>query len=42
MASVIWYALGGHVSDEEVEREVRAKIEAKEKRGRFFGLIPKR
>jgi len=42
MASVVWYSLGGHLSDEEVEQEVRAKIEAKAKRGRFFGLIPRR
>lgn len=41
MASVVWYSLGGHFSDQEVEQEVRAKIEAKAKRGRFFGLIPR-
>ncbi|KAF9456602.1 Fet3 protein [Collybia nuda] len=41
MAAVVWYTLGGHISDEEVEHEVRARLEAKEKRGRFFGLIPK-
>ncbi|KAF8156788.1 ferroxidase [Crassisporium funariophilum] len=42
MIAVVWYALGGHISDEEIEREVRAEIEAKEKRRRFFGLLPSR
>ncbi|KAJ7512531.1 Fet3 protein [Mycena galericulata] len=42
MITVIWYAFGGHITDEEVEDEVRAKIAAKEKRGRLFGLIKKR
>ncbi|KAF8956295.1 Fet3 protein [Flammula alnicola] len=41
MASVVWYALGGHISDEEIEHEVRARIAAKEKRGKFFGLLKK-
>jgi iron transport multicopper oxidase len=39
MATVIWYTLGGHISDEEMEEEVQAKITAKEKRGRLFGLL---
>jgi iron transport multicopper oxidase len=39
MATVVWYSLGGHISEEEMEHEVRAHIEAKEKRGRFFGLL---
>jgi iron transport multicopper oxidase len=39
MASVIWYALGGHITEEEMEEEVRARISAKEKKGRFFGLL---
>lgn len=34
-----WYSLGGHISDEDMEHEVRQAIEAKEKRGKFFGLI---
>lgn len=43
MVAVVWYSLvGGHITDEEVEREVQAKLDAKEKRGKFFGLIPKR
>jgi iron transport multicopper oxidase len=40
MATVVWYSLGG-LSDEEMEQEVRAKMEAKAKRGRFFGLLPR-
>lgn len=39
MASVVWYALGGHISEEEIEHEVREAIAAKEKRGKFFGLL---
>ncbi|RDB30495.1 Iron transport multicopper oxidase fio1 [Hypsizygus marmoreus] len=39
MASVVWYALGGHMTDEEVEHEERKRIEAKERRKkRFFGF----
>jgi iron transport multicopper oxidase len=37
MLTVVWYALGGHITEEEQETEVRAQLEAKEKRGRFFG-----
>ena len=39
MATVTWYTLGGHVSEEEMEREVREQQEAKERRGKLFGLI---
>lgn len=39
MASVVWYALGGHITEEEIEHEVREAIAAKEKRRRFFGLL---
>ncbi|KAJ7253686.1 ferroxidase [Mycena haematopus] len=39
MLTVLWYALGGHISEEEQESEVRAALAAKEKRGRFFGLV---
>ncbi|KAF7334268.1 Fet3 protein [Mycena sanguinolenta] len=38
MLTVLWYAMGGHISEEEQESEVRAALAAKEKRGRFFGL----
>jgi iron transport multicopper oxidase len=37
MITVVWYALGGHISDDEMEHEVRERLEAKSKR-RFFGL----
>ncbi|PIL27757.1 transporter [Ganoderma sinense ZZ0214-1] len=39
MATVAWYALGGHISEEEMEDEAREHQEAKERRGRLFGLI---
>ncbi|KAI0263015.1 Fet3 protein [Gloeopeniophorella convolvens] len=42
MASVAWYSMGGALSDEEVEREVRAAHAAKIKRGRFFGLVKRK
>ena len=42
MASVAWYALGGHMTEEEMEQEAREKFAAKANRGRFFGLFPKR
>ncbi|KAJ7033166.1 Fet3 protein [Mycena alexandri] len=42
MLTVIWYALGGRITEEEEEYEVRTALAAKEKRGRFFGLLPKR
>ncbi|KAJ7731143.1 Fet3 protein [Mycena maculata] len=43
MLTVMWYSLfGGRISEEEVEHEVREALAAKEKRGRFFGLLKKR
>lgn len=42
MLTVLWYSLGGHITDDEIEQEVREKLAAKEKRGRFFGLIKKK
>lgn len=42
MASVTWYTLGGHISEEEMEHEAREQQEAKARRGRFFGLIKQR
>ncbi|KAJ7931164.1 hypothetical protein B0H13DRAFT_1480892, partial [Mycena leptocephala] len=29
MLTVVWYALGGHITEEEQETEVRAQLEAK-------------
>lgn len=42
MLSVVWYALGGALSDEEVERDVRARLAAKVKRGQLFGLLKRK
>lgn len=42
MASVTWYALGGHISEEEMEHEAREHQEAKARRGRFFGLVKRK
>lgn len=42
MLSVVWYALGGAISEEEIEHEVREKIARKEKRGKLWGLLPKK
>ncbi|KZT07992.1 multicopper oxidase [Laetiporus sulphureus 93-53] len=41
MATVVWYALGGHISEAEIEHEERLRLEAKAARGRFFGLAKK-
>jgi iron transport multicopper oxidase len=40
MASVVWYTMGAERSDAEMEEEVTRRIEAKERRGKFWGLIP--
>ncbi|KAF8816070.1 ferroxidase [Phlegmacium glaucopus] len=41
MATVIWYSLlGGSISEEEIEHQVRARIAAKEKKRRLFGILP--
>lgn len=42
MATVIWYSLGGEVSEEEMEEEVRQHIAAKEQKGKLFGLIKRK
>lgn len=43
MASVVWYALGGHLSEEEEEHEVRRQLDAKERRrGRILGIFARR
>jgi len=42
MLTIVWYAIGGALSEEEVEREVRAAQAAKLKRGRFFGLLKRK
>ena len=42
MLTVVWYSLGGHISEEEMEEEVRQNLQAKENKGRFFGLLGRR
>lgn len=39
MLTVVWYTLGGVLTDEEIEHEVRAAHAAKLERGRLFGLL---
>jgi iron transport multicopper oxidase len=40
MAFVVWYALGGGMTDEEVEREVREHLKQKdEKRRKMWGFV---
>lgn len=39
MMTVTWYTLGGHISEEDMEEEVRKDMEAKEKRGKFYGTF---
>ncbi|KAI0770810.1 Fet3 protein [Irpex lacteus] len=39
MMTVTWYSLGGHISEEEIEHEVRQAVLQKEKKGKLFGLI---
>jgi iron transport multicopper oxidase len=40
MGTVVWYTLGGEVSEEQMEDEARRKLEAKERRGKLWGLMP--
>jgi iron transport multicopper oxidase len=42
MLTVAWYAIGGVLSDEEIEREARAAHAAKLERGRLFGLLKRK
>lgn len=40
MLTVMWYSIiGGQITEEEAEHEVREAIDKKAKRGKFFGLI---
>ncbi|KAE9398315.1 ferroxidase [Gymnopus androsaceus JB14] len=40
MLTVMWYSvIGGQITEEETEHEVREAIDKKAKRGKFFGLI---
>lgn len=42
MLTVVWYTLGGILTDEEIEHEVRAAHAAKLERGRLFGLLKRK
>lgn len=42
MVTVVWYAMGGSITEEEMEEEARQRIEEKERRGKFFGLIKRK
>ena len=42
MITVSWYAIGGALSEEEIEQDVRAAHAAKLKRGRLFGLVKRK
>ncbi|ESK96308.1 multicopper oxidase [Moniliophthora roreri MCA 2997] len=39
MATVTWYSIGGGISDEEMEREERERLDAKAQKGRLFGVL---
>ncbi|KAL0578124.1 ferroxidase fet3 [Marasmius crinis-equi] len=39
MASVVWYSFGGDITDEEYEHEAKMKMEAKERKGKLFGML---
>lgn len=40
MATVVWYAMGSHITEEDMESEVRERMAAQEARkGKFFGLF---
>jgi iron transport multicopper oxidase len=40
MATVVWYTFGGDTSEEEMEEEAQRRLEAKERRGKLWGLLP--
>jgi len=44
MITVVWYAIGGALSEEEIEQDVRAAHAAKLERGRgrLFGLVKRK
>jgi iron transport multicopper oxidase len=42
MLTVVWYTMSDALSDDEIEREVRAAQAAKLKRGRLFGLLKRK
>jgi iron transport multicopper oxidase len=40
MATVLWYTMGAEASEEEMEAEAKRRLDAKERRGKLWGLIP--
>ncbi|KIK41685.1 multicopper oxidase [Suillus luteus UH-Slu-Lm8-n1] len=42
IVTVMWYAMGGSITEEEMEEEARKRIEEKERKGKFFGLIKRK
>lgn len=40
--TVMWYSMGGSITEEEMEEEARQRIEEKERKGKFFGLIKRK
>lgn len=43
IATVMWYSMvGGVITEEEMEEEVRQRIDEKEHKGKLFGLFKKR
>ncbi|OAX35604.1 Fet3 protein [Rhizopogon vinicolor AM-OR11-026] len=40
--SVLWYATGGVITEEEMEEEVRQRLDEKKNKGKMFGLFKKR
>jgi iron transport multicopper oxidase len=39
IVTVMWYSTGGVVTEEEMEEEVRQRIEQKERKGKWFSLF---
>ncbi|KAG2146288.1 Fet3 protein [Suillus clintonianus] len=42
IVTVMWYAMGGYITEEEMEEEVRQRIEEKARKGKFFGLFKRK
>ncbi|KAG2148442.1 Fet3 protein [Suillus cothurnatus] len=41
--TVVWYStMGGIISEQEIEEQVRQRIEEKKRKGKFFGLLKKK
>jgi iron transport multicopper oxidase len=42
IVTVIWYATGSSITEEEMEEDARRRIDDKERRGKFFGLFKRK